>query len=188
MAKLIGVIAEDHTDVEIVKQLIGKFAPQGSFGTKRFVGRGSGSIKAKCNGWAINLQRNGCRHLILIHDLDNKPIRELKEGLEIALKPNPFSSYVVVIPIQEIEAWLLCDPQAIKRALKLRTAPREIHQPERLDDPKRILRDIIYSASGGQREYINTVHNEKIAKEIGISRLRKCPSFKPLELFVKSLF
>ena len=53
---LVGIIAEDDSDVESIKILIHRISQNDSIGTKHFVGKGCGKINRKSNSWAINLK------------------------------------------------------------------------------------------------------------------------------------
>jgi hypothetical protein len=181
----LGIIAEDDSDVECAKVLVRKIAENVRIGIKRFVGKGCGKIKRKCNAWAVQLKNRGCSALILIHDLDKSNLDELERIIRISISPCPIKKYIICIPIQELEAWLLSDPNAITRGLRLRKVPRLPGKPEKIDSPKQYLGNIIYKTSGGEKVYLNTKHNEMIANELSIKiAYDKCPSFSRLHDFV----
>lgn len=184
----VGIIAEDDSDVGSVRILIHRISGNYRIGTKKFIGKGCGKIKRKCNAWADLLRKRGCSALIVIHDLDNNSIRELYNKIEIALSPCPIKKYLICIPVQELEAWLLCDPTAIKGAMKLRKEPKVNGIPENINSPKEYLGSIIYKASDSEKIYLNTKHNESIATALSISKALRCPSFKPFYKFIKSGF
>ncbi len=52
MSNHIGVIAEDNSDVEVVRELIKKIVPDKKFSINSFVGHGCGKIQGKCFQWA----------------------------------------------------------------------------------------------------------------------------------------
>jgi hypothetical protein len=185
----VGVIAEDDCDVDSVKVLIHRIAENEHIGIKRCVGKGCGRIRKKCNAWAEQLKRRGCSLLVLIHDLDDNDINDLRGKIQKALNPCPISIHLICIPVQAIEAWLLCDPKAIQTAMHLENTPNVKAPPETINGPKNHLGGLIYRASNREKVYINTKHNSKIAEEISIKLARsKCPSFVPFYAFVKSNF
>jgi hypothetical protein len=188
MSKVIGLIAEDVSDIDVLRALIRKVTGKTALKTHHFVGHGCGKILGKCNQWAYNLKRRGCTFLIVVQDLDNKTLVGLATDLESALQPCPISKNIVVIPVQMIEAWLLSDAQAIRKALNLPDTVNQIPNPEALLDPKSRLGEIIRIRSRGEKRYVNTIHNAKIANEIRVHRLRRCRSFKPFESFVKNTY
>lgn len=188
MGKVIGVIAEDYSDVEVLKEIIKKVFLKKPFKVNKFVGNGCGKIKGKCHQWSHILHKQGCESLILIQDLDNSEVGELTGELQVALEQCPISNYIVIVPVREIESWLLCDPDAIRQALNLEHLPKEVPNPEAILDPKNKMRDIIRVASKKSVRYLNTAHNHRIAAEARLEKLRKCNSFRPLEQFLSRVF
>lgn len=184
MSRGVGLIAEDDSDVSVVEVLIRKIARK-HFKTKQFVGRGCGKIVAKCRSWAIALGQRGCSLLIVLHDLDQRQEPALRTSLVDALNPCPIAHHAIVIPVRELEAWLLADHEAINRAMKLARPLNQIADPQGVARPKERLRDLIYSRSNHTTTYVNTIHNIRIAEQVSIARVRaRCSSFGPFEQFV----
>ena len=184
MARGVGLIAEDDSDVFVAEILIRKIARK-NFKTKQFVGRGCGKIVAKCRSWATALRQRGCSLLIVLHDLDQRQEPILRASLVDALNPCPIAHHVIVIPIRELEAWLLADHEAINRAMKLARPLNQIADPQGVPRPKERLRDLIYSRSDHTTTYVNTIHNTRIAEQLSVARIRaRCTSFGPFEQFV----
>ncbi len=181
----IGLIAEDDSDIESLQVMIRRIK-QGRKGIsfKSFVGNGCGKITRKCFGWADNLKKRGCRALIIVHDLDNKILEKLYDTIKDSISPCPIANYLICVPIQEIEAWLLSDPVAIQKTFKLNKAPNISHNPETINSPKEYLGVIVDRFSDGYKPYINTKHNSEITKHIDINKVLKCSSFKPFHKFV----
>jgi len=188
MSKVIGLIAEDMSDIDVLRTLIRKVSGKTVLKTQHFVGHGCGKIIGKCNQWAHDLKRRGCTSLIVVQDLDNKTLVQLVNDLKNALQPCPISRNIAVIPVQMIEAWLLSDAKAISKALNLLDTVNEIPNPEALLNPKSRLGEIIRIRSRGEKRYANTIHNAKIANEIRVDRLRRCRSFKPFESFIRNTY
>jgi len=182
----IGVIAEDTSDIEVVKELIRKFQPPSSFCVRHFVGNGCGKLRTKSRAWADQLRLRGCSCLLFLHDLDRHNPSKLRSDLVAALSPCPIPKHAIVIPIEEIEAWLMCDPSAIMRVFSLRIPPKLPGNPESIVNPKEKLESLVWRLSGKRRRYINTVHNAAIAKALNISLLRKCSAFDEFERFINS--
>lgn len=182
----VGVIAEDDCDVDSIRALIHRISGNDTIGIRKFVGKGCGKIKRKCNAWATQLKQKGCSNLILIHDLDRNDLDNLKDTLRKALTPCPIVNHLICIPIEEFEAWLLSDPEAIKASMRLQKKPNVKGLPEQINSPKEYLGKLIHMASNGEKIYLNTKHNVKIAEELSLEKTKnRCPSFMPFYDFVK---
>jgi hypothetical protein len=180
-----GVIAEEDSDVEVIREITLSILKPDKIGVSRFVGHGCGKLRRKCAPWACALVQKGCRWLVVIHDLDTHDEGRLRIGLTNAIAPAGASTTVVLIPKREIEAWLLYDGNAIAQAFNEKKQPRLPGDPEALSDPKNFLGDLVKKKY--RKEYLNTVHNARIAKYIAPSRLRRCRSFMPHFGFTNTL-
>lgn len=178
----IGVIAEEHSDIDVLYEITCKLTSENNFSFSRFVAHGCGKLRRKCRAWSQNLVRRGCSHLVVIHDLDNNDECCLRKELEGTVSGIAFTSHLILIPVYEIEAWLLCDPLALKQTFGMSKTPKVPVHPETVRDPKEHLRDIVWKNC--KKHYINTIHNEKIARTITIERLSVCPSFSPYPGFL----
>jgi Domain of unknown function (DUF4276) len=183
----IGIIAEDNSDIDVLKAIFPKVTPRTNYQIRKFVGYGCGKILSKCNDWARNLSIQKCSALILVHDLDFKVIDDLNRDLTKALSPCPIKKHIIIIPVHEIEAWLLADHEAIYKALNLRERMNKTPNPEAIFRPKEALAELIYRKSNKQKFYVNTLHNKLIASHTRINNLRRCQSFLPLETFLRSI-
>jgi hypothetical protein len=181
----IGIIAEDRSDVDVLKALAVRMLGTRSIGFKQFLGHGCGPIRRKCGAWARDLAGRGCSWVVVAQDLDLNDEAALRRDLEQSIADTPALGKVVLIPIKEIEAWLLYDALALRTAFKGKGNPAIPGNPEQLDDPKRELGDIV------RREYdtlyLNTIHNGAIAKHIDPSRLARSRSFTPYPVFVRGV-
>lgn len=173
----IGVIAEEHDDIDVLYELTCKLVSENSFSFSRFAAHGCGILRKKCGSWSCDLFRRGCSHLVVIHDLDEDDEYVLRRQLADAIDGSAFASQAILIPVYEIEAWLLSDPVALEQTFGMSMTPRVPLHPETVRGPKERLRDIVWRQC--KKRYINTIHNKKIAKLIRIERLAVCPSFSP---------
>ena len=182
--KLIGIIAEDASDINTIDVFIRKIT-NAKYSIKSFRGDGCGKIVGKCHAWSQNLFEQGCRYLLIFHDLDMNNLTQLRAKLASALGDSPIERHLIVIPVREIEAWLLADHAAITAAMKLKTAQKSIANPETIQNPKERLARLVYEKSQHARRYINTVDNVKIANESKPANLlMRCPSFVPFYNFI----
>jgi Domain of unknown function (DUF4276) len=183
LTRRIGLIAEDASDVVVVKILAKKITSK-ALSISHFVGKGCGPIARKAGAWCKVFDQKGCDQVLVMHDLDRNKVDELKKKLTQALEKAPQGKKSVVIPVEELEAWLLCDEAAIATALKLKKNPKAIHHPEQVKSPKEHLAREVLKASKNACTYVNTVHNHLIADALDIRKVRKkCPSFGEFEEF-----
>ena len=178
----IGVIAEDESDIDVLRAIVSKSTVK-SFKIQRYLGHGCGKLRAKCRAWADQLYFGSCSLLIVVHDLDEFRIESLRAGLEKSIKNCSIKRRIVVIPIREIEAWLLADPDAIAKGMKINSVKR-VADPEEVHDAKKKLAEIIYLGSKKTKRFLNTVHNKAIAAHLDVEKLARLSSFKPLRDFL----
>lgn len=181
----IGIIAEENNDVEVIYEVTCKLIDESRFSFKKFVAHGCGRLRRKCTAWAENLLLRGCDHLVVIHDLDNNDEMELRKQLTHSINDIGFTGYVILIPVKEIEAWLLTDPKALQKVFHMAKMPKLPLDPEGIERPKEKLRDVIWKTT--RKHYVNTIHNRKIAAVSRISKLKICRSFHPYPKFIASL-
>ncbi len=182
----IGVIAEEKNDVDVLYELTCKIIKENHFAFSNFVGHGCGKLRRKCKAWARTLLDRGCSHIVVIHDLDTHNEKCLRAMLEGEIAELRGAVKVVLIPNEELEAWLLSDSDALKIAFNMRKLPKIPRWPERIDSPKEFLAEVVRQNSRAQ--YLNTVHNRQIAKALAISKLARCPSFSPYPRFLDVVF
>ncbi|MEJ2065754.1 MAG: DUF4276 family protein [Reinekea sp.] len=182
MSKKIGLIMEDKSDIEVIDQFLKKYMDESSFSIKKFIGNGCGKLKNKCDIWTKNLFDMGCYCVIIFHDLDRNNENDLREELLKKVPEKTYPKSLIVIPIEEIEAWLLSDEKAIKQVFNLKARPKKIANPETIKSPKEHIRDMVWRQ--GKKRYLNTVHNKRIASIITLDNLKRCPSYIPFHDFV----
>lgn len=182
MSKKIGLIAEDDSDIKVINEILKKYLKEDSFKIKKFIGNGCGKLNQKCAAWTKNLISQGCNYVIIFHDLDRNKENTLRKSLETKVCPKSYPNSLVVIPKEELEAWLLSDSLAIKKALNLSKCPPQIHNSEEVKSPKEELVKIVYKVD--KKRYLNTIHNEKVAVHLSLENLKKCKSFMPLNDFI----
>jgi hypothetical protein len=168
----IGIIAEDDSDCKCLSILIKRITK--NIITKGYgVGGGGNMFNArKMERWTKSLYAENYRNLLIVHDLDRDGRTSmlndrniLENRLKNALVNNPILQKKIIIPIEEIEAWLLSE---------------DYPKPETIVNPKQKLRK-------ANKNY-RTADNEKIAQKIDIAQIaKKCPSFMPLKQFVESI-
>jgi hypothetical protein len=181
----IGVIAEDDSDVAVIREITLTLLSPYCIGFRSFVGDGCGKLRRKCGAWASVLIQQGCPWIIVVHDLDDYNEAELRELLAGTLANSNPTVSVVLLPKREIEAWLLYDPAAIAGVFNKTIRPTLPGDPESVLDPKKYLRDLIKKIYA--KQYLNTVHNPLIAKRINVNLLRRATSFAPHPVFAAAV-
>ena len=185
--KCIGIIAEDNSDFEATKSLIKRISNKNNISFKKSIGNGCGKIMRKACHYAIDLKKRGCDMLLLLHDLDRNDLNKLFQDLTSKLSNSPITKKLICIPIEEIEAWFLSDPEGIKNAFKLKRKPNIKGNPENIKSPKEKLGEFVYQCSKENIIYINTKHNQKLADTVSLELMRqKCSSYKQLHDFIES--
>ena len=182
----LGVIAEENNDVDVISAITAKIVKENAFSVSKFVGHGCGKVRRKCSAWAKNLKDKGCNVIVVIHDLDRYDESELRSDLESKLACTEGTATIVLIPIKEMEAWLLTDGKALKSVFKMRRIPKIPKNTEAITSPKEYLANVV--SSNSKTQYLNTTHNKKLAHEIGLASLTRCPSFATFPPFIKRAF
>lgn len=123
-------------------------------------------------------------------DSDGEVPDKLRKEISALLEDKLKEVCSIIIPVHELESWLLADTSAIHGVFSAtaRTArlPADIASPEYIADPKRHLDKLIYASY--KLRYVNTIHNKKIAKNIDVDQIRyRCPSFRVLDTFIKGI-
>lgn len=171
----IGIIAEDDSDVKVLEIITRKILEKRPICFKKMVGRGGANVRRKCSRFASDLKVRGCSVLVVLHDLDRGIESDLRFLLEQNIKALDFRAKIVLIPVEELEAWLLSDPEAIKRTFKMKKVPKITRQTHTIASPKEFLEKLVNKNSNSR--YVNTIHNSKIAEFVTLDNLMRCPSF-----------
>jgi hypothetical protein len=129
----------------------------------------------------------GAKVVFVFHDLDRANSDELRKTLTEKIGASKTRGRAcIIIPIEEIEAWLLADEDAINKSFS-RPFISEIASPERIKSPKEFIERKSKAANGKPR-YVHTVHNHKIAEKLNLDKVySKCPSFRPFHDVISSL-
>lgn len=184
-ARKIGIIAEDASDFNSLVALIPKIK-SGKYVFKKALGKGCGRLRSKSHRFGTVLRDQGCTELIVMRDSDGANVRSLREEISAALEPSPIGKHVIILAVQELESWLLADIKAVHQVFSTnKKIPKEIAEPELIDDAKGFLGRFVTKAYG--KRYLNSIHNSKIADLASINKIsRKCPSFVELIEFVNA--
>ncbi len=180
-----GILGDDESDVETLKVLVRRLAHNQAL-----------PVKTKGYGGCAKMLRKGAKQLALFRNLectrfivcydadgpDPKPKYELVRTKIV--EPSGIDEGVcIVIPVQELEAWILAD---LERATEIFTSwkPKPINNPEQIASPKEYLEKLSRDSRQKPR-YSHATHNEKMAKYIDLGKVsKKCSAFRVLAEFV----
>lgn len=127
------------------------------------------------------------RRFIVCYDCDNtEPKQRYQEIVEKIILPcRTRGLYCVLVPVQEMEAWILADIQAVQNVIK-GWVPNAINNPESIPEPKELIEKLSRDSNRRPR-YSHAVHNERGAEYLDLNTVaKKCNSFLPLVDFVRN--
>jgi hypothetical protein len=185
---MFAVLGEDDSDANSLVVLVRRISglPNQTILKKGF--RGCGHLRQNACRVIREFHLRGATRFIICHDADNENPEHLKKSVRSTLLKSGCREFVceIVVPVQELEAWIIADNTAIKKLLNSLSIPN-VTSPEHINDPKGWLRRRSRISSKANYTYVPTIHNERIALHIDLDTLeRKCPSFRPLKDFVQA--
>ena len=181
-----GVIGEGESDAQMLKVLIRRISNNKSLAVLAIDFGGCGDILRKGAAQLRSFANTGCSKFVVCHDADGpdpQPKRRLV--LERVVVPSKCENCCILIPVQEIEAWILADIDNVARYV----APSWVQlpfvgNPESEEKPKKTL-ERLSRQSNKRPRYAHAVDNLQIAKHINWQRVQsRCNSFRPLVEFV----
>lgn len=184
MPSKLGLIIEDESDSTVIAELVRKLRPTAKFSIIPVHAGGCARIRAKAGSWSQNLAARGCNSILVVHDCDRHKESDLRKLLEAQIQACPIGAKSIIIPVEEIEAWLLADNRAIKSAMNLKREPKFVPNPQKIRNPKEHLEALVFALSNKEKRYVNTRHNGRIAEEIDLEQVRRCASFQHFEAFI----
>lgn len=176
-----GIIGEDKSDVATLKVFLKRLLNDNTV-TIRTKGY-SGCAQMLCKGASqVDLfSKLGVKIFIICYDADsdNPKDRYAEVVNKIIEMSAQRKTFCVLIPVQELEAWILADIPSVSNVFT-GWRPHEINNPENIHNPKEYLEKLSRTANKKPR-YNHAMHNEMVAKYLDLDIVhRKCPSFKPL--------
>lgn len=141
-------------------------------------------------------QAMGAWSILFVHaDADGDPVRARRERAQPAIDrlgeafPGQGQG-VAVVPIQESEAWAICDGDAIRAVFGSTLADRDLGLPanakavERLADPKQSLSGAFVASHAGVRRRASRSVSDTLGalgEQVSLDRLRELSAFQSLE-------
>lgn len=186
MIGLYAILGEHRSDAETLKVLVRRIADDPRLSVKIMGFGGGGELKNKGAKHLKNYARLGCTRFVVCHDADGPDPLATRDQVEArVIRPSGLGSCCVVVPVQEIEAWVLADIAAVTKIFS-GWRPEPISNPEGIKDPKEFLKRL--SDEGVSRpRYSHATHNPRVANHLSLELLeKKCPSFRPFASFVRA--
>jgi hypothetical protein len=184
---MFAVLAEDDSDVEVLTALIRLIAGRSNIRVK---GKGFGGSGNLLNGAARQTKAWGQEPswFIICLDSDGKEPEAVRGSIRAALKAGQLDvkryDHAIVVPVQELEAWMIADEQAIATVIPSLVIA-EVRSPERLANPKEWLKNQS-RGKGSRPKYASATFNVRVAPHLNVAKVQaKCPSFRELVDFVR---
>ena len=181
-----AVIGEDKSDSDMIAVLMRRLAGATSLKIKTFGHDGCARLRrdgARQIGLFLDL---GYTKFVVCHDADHNDPQSVRDRVmrEIVRPAGVAGSCCILIPVQEIEAWILADIDAVTKVFSSWRPRPTKRDPERVNDPKELL-ERLCRRSSPRLIYEHSVHNAAVAKHLNIEKVqRRCPSFQPLVDFI----
>lgn len=174
----LGVIAENESDVDAFKVLVGRIVPK--LGVKRRSANGCGKLVKKAPTWMQELADSRCSGVVLLHDLDKNHEPTLLATLNAIPVPKGIQRFIC-IPAEELEAWFWADTKVLS-AIGRKTV--QAHpSPHLVRSPKEALQKL--SADAGGRPRYSENDNAKYAAQLDLDMCaQRCRSFADLRQFL----
>ena len=181
-----AILGEDKSDAGTLKVLVRKLAGDDRLPVRAKGYGGSGELLNKGAKDLGTFKRLGVTRFIVCHDADGPdPVSKRSLVIQRIVRPSGLGEECcIVIPVQELEAWILAD---IECASKIITSwhPEPIESPESIANPKERLENLSRDSKRKQR-YFHRTDNERIAAYLDLKKVAtKCPAFQVLLAFVK---
>jgi hypothetical protein len=176
---MFAILAEDDSDAEALSHIVKRHFSNDRLSVKKKGYDGCGGLCAKgardIKAWSMQ----GITRFVVCHDADSNPPSEIREKvLKAIVRPSGAEQQCcITVPVQEIEAWLIADEQAITAVIPSFRFKGH-NQPETISSPKEWL--IKRSeAENGKPLYSPKTFNAAVARRLRFDVVKgKCPSFR----------
>ena len=154
-----GIIGENSSDVATLKVLVRRLASNESlsvktkgYGVRGMLGKGARQFRL--------FRGLGCTRFIACHDADGRSTPKHKVVAEKIVRPSGIDEgCCIVVPVQELEAWILADIECATRFFPLGSPPQS-KAPSILSARKNTLRGSAVTASPGRATVAQPITNE----------------------------
>jgi hypothetical protein len=186
------ILAEDKSDEDTLKCLVNQIHNEKHPGSLK-----KPTILTKSYGGLPHLLRKAARDIDELHrrggkkfiicadaDGDSSAARRKEVTKKVIKHINCNPSSCIVVPVEEIEAWILADIEKVTQIIPS-WIPKPIVNPESISSPKEHIEKISRDPSTRRARYAYCRDNKRMAPLLSLSVVRaKCPSFQYLSAFV----
>lgn len=184
---MFGVLGEDQSDGSVLQCLIRRIGKDTSIRVKPKGYGSKGGVLTKGHRDIKGLLDLGWKFFVVCLDADGPDDTQTMADIrdKVIMPSGVENDACCVVPIQELEAWILADIAAVTQVFTSWVNPKEITNPEKIDSPKEYLEGQSKGANNKPR-YSHATHNEKVAAHLNLDVVyRKCPSFRVFDIFVR---
>jgi hypothetical protein len=176
---MFAILAEDDSDAEAMSHIVRKHYRNDRLSVKTKGYDGCGGLLRKGARDIRTWLDQGIKQFVVCHDADgHRPEVIRQKVIDKIVRPAKAEKVCcIVVPVQEIEAWLIADEAAIKQVIPSFRLKGH-NQPESIPSPKEWLIDQS-RASNGKPLYSPKTFNAAVAKRLRFDVVKKkCPSFR----------
>ncbi|MGE0479856.1 MAG: DUF4276 family protein [Phycisphaerae bacterium] len=176
----LAILAEDASDAEVLTHVVRRHLNDPQIPVKK---KGYDGCSALCRKGARDIrawQQRDISRFIICHDADCATPEPVRVKVQRAVMPTGLTGAAcIVIPVHEIEAWMMADELAINTVIPSFEF-RGHRNPESVPNPKEwLVRES--RASNGKPLYSPATFNPPVARHLRLDVVAaKCASFKYL--------
>ena len=182
-----GVIGEADSDAATLKVLIRKITNNKSLKVLVKDYNGCGEILKQGSRQLQAFSGLGCKKFVVCHDADGPdPSAKYNEIQNRVITPSGCDDCCIVIPVHEIEAWILADIDKVAKFISPSWTPSAYDgDPEAVSDAQEYIEKMSRNSKKRPR-YSHTTDNAAVAEHLDLDRVKKrCKSFRPFIEFVQ---
>ena len=185
-----SILAEDKSDVACLEVLIKRLKNNNSEKIKGKGFNGCGNMLNQGKRALKTHEQLGCNQFIICYDRDKDTVQQrYQEVISKIIKPSGIKikkdNICILIPVEEIEAWILADIQAVSEVLPSWKPTQNFPSPESVINPKEKLKQLS-QIKKSRPLYDHETHNQDILKYVNLDTVKnKCASFRTLAKFIE---
>lgn len=184
---MLAVLAEDKSDYETLKILIRRLLDEPQLAVRGKGYGGCGELFSKGARDITTWNKLGSKKFVICVDADgDEQGRRNRIKSDVVDKTTVAAGCCVLVPVEEIEAWILADVAAVGKVITgwKNASSLNIQSPESIRRPKERLEELSRGDNFKPR-YSHASHNPAVARHLDLQRIeKKCPSFKRLKEFL----